>query len=62
MRTLSLSALVLMLLILATGCQPGDREAGAMGKGALRLGAVLGEPDQQGFARAEAVVPIAFPR
>jgi predicted secreted hydrolase len=61
MRNLSLPALLMSLLILA-GCQPDKPADGAMGEGTLRLGALLGKTDAQGFARAASVVPFAFPR
>jgi predicted secreted hydrolase len=61
MRIVTLPALLLTLLIVAPGCQPDEPAGGAMGEGTLRLGAVLGETDAQGFARAGAVVPFAFP-
>ncbi|NIP15692.1 MAG: carotenoid 1,2-hydratase [Pseudomonadales bacterium] len=62
MRIFSLLAVLLSLLLLGPGCQRDDRADGGMGEGSLRLSSVLGGTDLQGFARAETVVPIRFPR
>lgn len=62
MRLFTILVLLGAPLIAGSGCQRNETPASAMVEGSLRLGAVLGEPDAQGYAQAESVVPFVFPR
>lgn len=62
MRLLPMLLLLAVPLFLAVGCRPEATAEPAMAEGSLRLGAVLGEADGEGYAKAETVVPFIFPR
>ena len=52
--------LLMVLILIIAGCQPDTQPASSAVSG-LRLGNILGEPDAQGFARAEQIRDFIFP-
>lgn len=57
---LTVSVIVIALLLLISACQPDTQSASSAVSG-LRLNNILGEPNSQGFARAERPRDFVFP-